>query len=429
MKDATESAIVYTRQERIAELARQEPKFRMVSLNKNLDDVWLREAHRLTRKDGATGVDGQTGADYAVGLQERLDDLLERAKSGSYFAQPVRRAYIPKDDGKMRPLGVTAFECKILQRAVVMLLEPVYEADFYDCSYGYRPNRSAHGALKTIWKKSMDMGGCWLIDADIKGFFDNVGHAELKKMLNQRVGDGVICRLVSKWLHAGVWEMGQVTYPEAGTPQGGVISPLLSNIYLHEVLDKWFHETVMPLMDGKAFMVRFADDFVMGFAEKRDAERVLAVLGKRLAKFGLELHPTKTRLVNFRPGGDSFDFLGFTHTWRTSRKGNPYVCRETSKGRFTRSLDRMKDYLKKSLALPIPTVMAGVKRRLVGHFNYFGRGNSTNPLQRFRHETERALIKSLRRRSGHHARKWTWDKFSQLLKRYPLPTPSLWIGT
>ena len=419
-----ESTIVCTRQERIAELARQEPKFRLLSLNKHLDMAWLREAFRLVRKDGATGVDKETAAEYAVNLDERLADLLERAKSGLYFSQPVRRAYIPKGDGKLRPLGIPAFEDKLLQRAVVMLLEPVYEADFLDCSYGYRPKRSAHDALKTIWRQTMNMGGCWLIDADIKGFFDTVAHSELKVMLNQRVGDGVIRRLVSKWLHAGVWEAGTVTYPEAGTPQGGVISPLLSNIYLHEVLDEWFHEVVMPLMEGKSFMVRYADDFVMGFAEKRDAERVLAVLAKRLAKFGLELHPQKTRLVNFRLGGESFDFLGFTHTWRTSRKGNPYVCRATAKSRLTRALDRMKTYCQKTLTRPIPEQIAGIRRRLTGHYNYFGIGSSKQ-LGRYYHETKRILLKSLRRRSGHHAHKWTWERYNLLMERHALPLPKL----
>lgn len=425
MRDTMKSSIVYTRQERIAELARQEPKFRLVSLNKNLDMEWLMEAFRLSRKDGATGVDKETAAEYAVDLNVRLSILLNRAQSGEYVAPPVRRTYIPKDEKTKRPLGIPTFEDKLLQRAMVMLLEPVYEAEFLDCSYGYRPGRSAHDALEAIWKGAMGMGGCWLIDADIKGFFDTVEHAELKEMLNQRVGDGVVRRLVSKWLHAGVWEMGQVTYPEKGTPQGGVISPLLSNIYLHEVLDKWFHEVAMPLLDGKAFMVRYADDFVMGFAKKQDAERVLAVLGKRLAKYGLELHPTKTRLVDFRPSGGSFDFLGFTHTWATSKKGTPYISKATSKKRFVRALDNMKAYCHEAKPLQIPELFKGVRRRLVGHFNYFGRGNSIRPLKRFLYETKKVLLEHLRRRSGHHAHEWTWERFTRTLEYHELPKPRL----
>lgn len=315
-----------------------------------------------------------------------------------------------------------------------MLLEPVYEQDFLDCSHSYRPGRSAHKALECFWKKVMGMGGCWLIDADIKGFFDTVGHSELKRMLNQRVGDGVVRRLVSKWLHAGVWEMGQVSYPEKGTPQGGVISPMRSNIYLHEVLDKWFGEQIKPLMVGKVFMVRYAADFVMGFANKRDAERVLAVLvGKRLMKFGLELHPEKTRLVNFRSGSElggegSFDFLGFTHTWRMSRKGKPYACRTTSKSRFTRALDKMKAYCRKTMMLPIPEQLTGICRRLIGHYSYFGIIGNSNAISRFAYETRQVLMKCLRRRSGHHANRWTWERFNCLLRRNPLPKPTKGIA-
>jgi group II intron reverse transcriptase/maturase len=340
----------------------------------------------------------------------------------------VWRTFIPKGDGKLRPLGIPSFEDKVLQRAIVMLLEPVYEMEFLGCSHSYRPHRSAHGALESLWRQVMDMGGCWLIDADIKGFYDSVTHPGLKEMLNQRVGDGVVRRLVSKWLHAGVWEMGQVSYPEKGTPQGGVVSPLMSNIYLHEVLDKWFEEQVKPLMKGKAFMIRYADDFVMGFACKHDAERVLAVLGKRLAKFGMELHPQKTRLVDFRPegnfgGGGSFDFLGFTHTWRMSRKGNPYVCRTTSKSRFTRAMDSIKAYCLKTLTLPIPEQLKGLARRLTGHFNYFGIIGNSRAIGRFAYETRRVLMKALRRRSGHHAHKWTWERLDQLMSSNHLPKP------
>lgn len=419
---------VCTKQRRIAELARQEPKFRLLSLNKYLDEDWLQEAYKRTRKDGAAGVDGVTAEEYAEGLEERLLDLKERAKAGTYRAQPVRRVYIPKEDGRERPLGIPAFEDKVLQKAVKMLLEPVYEEEFLNVSYGYRPGRTMHGALEDIWKEAMGMGGCWVIDADIKGYFETVSHKELKAMLNQRVGDGVIRRLVSKWLHAGVWEKGQVSYPEAGTPQGGVISPLLSNIYLHEVLDKWFEVEVKPRLESKAFMVRYCDDFVMGFKSKRDAERVLAVLGKRLAKYGLELHEGKTRQVDFRPRerggeGSSFDFLGFTHTWRKSRKGNPYVSRQTAKGRLTRALKKIKAYCRETCSLPLKEQYKGLKVRLQGHYNHYGiRGNS-KAINRYAFEVNRIWLKSLRRRSGHHANRWTWERFNRMLKWNPLPRP------
>jgi group II intron reverse transcriptase/maturase len=427
----TESKEVCTRQGRIAELAGQKPRFRLLSLNKNLDMDWMREAYGRTRKDGATGVDGMTAEEYAGRLDERLADLIERVKAGTYRVPPVRRTYIPKDEGKMRPLGITTFEEKVIQRAGVMLLEPVYEQEFLDCSHGYRPGRSAHTALEAIWKQTMRMGGCWLIDADIKGFFDTVAHKELKEMLNQRVGDGVIRRLVSKWLHAGVWEAGQVSYPEKGTPQGGVISPLLSNIYLHEVLDKWFEEQTKPRLESGAFMVRYADDFVMGFKSKKDAERVLKVLGKRLAKYGLELRAGKTRLVDFRPTekegeGGSFDFLGLTHTWRTSQKGKSYVCRQTSKSRFTRALNKIKAYCRKTINRPLHEQWEGLKRRTQGHYSYYGViiGNS-KAVHRFAYEVNRLWLQSIRRRSGRHAQQWTWKRFNRMLTRNPLPRPGI----
>lgn len=431
MSDAMKSESVCTKQQRIAELAKQIPKFRMVSLNKNLDEDWLREAYRRTRKDGATGIDGTTAEDYATeGLEEKLTDLKNRAKSGAYQAPPVKRTYIPKDDGRKRPLGMPCFEDKVLQRAGVMLIEPVYEAEFLGCSYGYRPGRSAHNAIEAIWKQTMYMGGCWLIDADIKGFFDTVVHTELKEMFNQRIGDGVIRRLVSKWLHAGVWEMGQVSYPDKGTPQGGVISPLLSNIYLHEVLDKWFEEQIKPLLKDKAFMVRFADDFVMGFKSQKDAQRVLEVLGKRLAKYGLELHAGKTRLVDFHPtdkGGEgrSFDFLGFTHTWRMSRKGKPCVCRTTSKSRFTRALNKVKAYCHETGNQPIIEQLAGLRQRIQGHYRYYGVRGNYAALNRFRYEVRRLLMKICRRRSGHHAKEWTWERLDRILARNTLPKPRI----
>lgn len=425
-----ESETVCTRQQQIAELAGQTPRIRLVSLNRHLDVTWLDEAYRRTRKDGATGVDGETGAAYAEGLESRLTDLNERAKSGTYHAPPVRRTYIPKADGRQRPLGIPTFEDKVLQRGIVMLLEPVYEQDFRDCSYGFRPRRSAHGALRTIWQQVMSMDGCWLIDADIRAFFDNVAHSALREILNQRVGDGVVRRLVSKWLHAGVWEAGAVHYPECGTPQGGVISPMLSNIYLHEVLDVWFEDIIKPRLRGRAFLVRYADDFVMGFEQKEDAERVFAVLPKRLAKYGLDIHPEKTRLIDFHPpeggqGGSAFSFLGFTHTWSTSKQGRPFVRRQTMSKRFTRALHAVQDYCRKSMTEPIPTQWQGLCRRLRGHYTYYGIQGNTKGLERFHYEVKRVWLRWLRRRTGHDAAVWTWERYARLLQRMPLPRPKL----
>jgi RNA-directed DNA polymerase len=253
---------VSTKQQRIAELARQSPQMGLTSLNHHIDLEWLHEAYRRTRKDGAVGVDGQTAADYERDLQGNLQSLLDRAKSGTYKAPPVRRVHIPKGGSRTetRPIGIPAFEDKVLQRAVVMALEPIYEQDFYDCSYGFRPGRSAHQALEALWQRTMGIGGGWILEVDIRKFFDTLDHAHLRELLQYRVRDGVLLRLIGKWLNAGVLEDGTVTYPEAGSPQGGVVSPMLSNIFLHYVLDDWFEQVVQPRLQGRAFLIRYADD-------------------------------------------------------------------------------------------------------------------------------------------------------------------------
>jgi RNA-directed DNA polymerase len=346
--------------------------------------------------------------------------------SGGLAAPRAERAGRPR---QRRPLGIPTFEDKVLQRAVVMLLDPVYERDFLDCSHGFRPGRTGHTALRALWQQIMAMRGCWLIDADISRFFDTVAHPMLREILNQRVGDGVIRQLVSKWLHAGVWEAGAIHYPEEGTPQGGVISPMLSNIYLHEVLDGWFEQTIKPLLRGRAFLVRYADDFVMGFEREEDARRVFAVLPKRFAKYGLTIHPEKTRLIDFHPpqagqgGGSTFNFLGFTHQWDRSRKGRPYVGRRTMSKRLTRALKGVRDYCSKTITQPIGTQWRGLCIRMRGHYQYYGiRGNSDG-LERFHDQVKRVWKRSLCRRAGHTKLSWEW--FHRLLLTYPLPPPRL----
>src|SRR5437868_10667433 len=295
----------------------------------------MKEAYRLTRKDGAPGIDGVTADDYATNLEANLLDLLDRIKSGRYKAPPVRRTYIPKADGSQRPLGIPTFEDKVAQRAIVMVLEAVYEQDFLPCSWGFRPGRSAHGALNVLYSTITRQGQHWVLDVDIRKYFDSIPHSQLRAFLDQRVTDGVIRRMIDKWLKAGVLEDGLLRLASEGTPQGGVISPMLSNIYLHHVLDGWFEDEVKPRLMGNATLVRFADDFVMTFETHHDAKRVLEVLGKRLGRFGLTLHPDKTRFIDFRPerrGGTHpdckdppFDFLGFTHAWVKSRNGKNVV--------------------------------------------------------------------------------------------------------
>lgn len=431
MPGVLDSTSISTKQQRIAELAGQMPEKALTSLSRHMDLEWMLEAYRRTRKDGAVGIDGQTAADYAEHLEENLRGLLDRAKSGErYRAPPVRRVYIPKGDGTERPLGIPTFEDKVLQRAVVMVLEPLYEGDFLDCSYGFRPGRSAHQALAAIQSKLMAMGGGWVLDVDIRKFFDSLSHDHLRAILAKRMRDGVIERLIGKWLKAGVLEDGVLTHPEDGTPQGGVVSPLLANIYLHEVLDVWFHREVLPLLQGAAFLVRYADDFVMGFSNERDARRVMAVLPKRFGKFGLTLHPDKTRLLPFRPPRSqdgpgkergSFDFLGFTHHWAKSRQGRWVVKQKTAKGRFTRALQRIKEWCRKNRHQAVKAQCQALTQKLRGHYGYYGIVGNSASLGRFRTEVGRLWHKWLSRRS--QKAKLDWPTFNRLLQRYPLPPP------
>jgi group II intron reverse transcriptase/maturase len=442
MAGAQEPDGVSTKQQRIAELAKQSPQMGFTSLNHHLDLDWLLEAYDRTRKDGAPGVDGQTDSDYGVTLLDNLESLLDRAKSGTYFAPPVRRVHIPKGTGnETRPLGIPTLEDKILQRAVVMVLEPIYEQDFLDCSYGFRPGRSAHLALEAIWHQTMAMGGCWLLDVDIRKFFDTLDHAYLRELLRQRVRDGVLLRLIDKWLQAGVLEDGNVSYPEAGTPQGGVISPLLSNVYLHYVLDVWFEQVVKPRLKGRAFLVRYADDFVMGFACEEDARRVLDVLPKRFGKYGLTIHPDKTRLVPFRrpgrghlrpgleaePQPGSFDFLGFTHYWSRSKKGPWVVKRKTAGSRFHRAVKRIGEWFRLNRHLPLLEQIQTFALKLKGHYLYYGgvMGN-LRCLQRFRYEAVRLWQKWLSRRKRRG--QFSWERMNRLLKAIRLPQPPSWVS-
>ena len=428
-----ESENVSTKQQRIAELARIHPDVSFTSLAYHIDLRWLHEAYLRTRKDGAVGIDEQTAADYQENLGPNLRSLLERAKSGNYRAPPVRRVYIPKGaSGKeTRPIGIPTFEDKVLQRAVSMVLEPLYEQEFLNCSYGFRPGRSAHDALQALWEQAMGIGGGWIIDLDIRKFFDTMDHAHIREILKRRVSDGVILRLIGKWLNAGVWEKGETSYPERGTPQGGVVSPLLSNIYLHEVLDKWFEEVVKPRLKGKGFLIRYADDGILGFENEEDARRVLEVLPKRFAKYGLTIHPEKTRMVRFarphdeppedhkRVKRETFSFLGFTHYWGKSRNGNWIIKRNTEKGRFARALKKVSEWCKKNRHLPINEQQAQLTRKLKGHYAYFGITGNSRLLANFRHQVIRVWRKWLSRRSRLGG--ISWEKFILLIQRYPLP--------
>jgi RNA-directed DNA polymerase len=419
---------VSTKQQRIAELARQQPEMSFTSLNHYLDVDWLREAYRRLRKASAPGYDGQTVADYGKDLEANLQSLLDRAKSGSYFAPPVRRVHIPKGTGnETRPIGIPATEDKLLQRAVGMLLEPIYEQDFLACSYGFRPKRSAHGALSDLWNQCTRGGVQWILDMDISKFFDTLEPSHLRSFLQHRVRDGVITRLIGKWLNAGVLEEGVLHYPEAGTPQGGSISPLLSNIYLHYVLDQWFAQEVKPRLRGRAFMIRFADDAVMGFEFQEDAEKVLRVLPKRFGKYGLTIHPDKTRLVAFgrprdtqgkRPG--TFDFLGFTHYWGKSRWGKWIVKQKTARQRLSRGLGRIDEWCRRHRHEPVVAQHQELCQKLRGHYAYYGITGNGLWLKKFNQGVRRIWQKWLHRRSRTPS-DMPWDRFVCLMERYPFP--------
>jgi RNA-directed DNA polymerase len=429
------SSTVSTKQQRVAELAKQSPQMGFTSLAYLMDVDWLHEAFRRTRKDGAAGVDGQTATDYEKSLEDNLRSLLDRAKSGTYRAPPVRRVHIPKGGSatETRPIGIPTLEDKVLQRAVVMLLEPIYEQDFYDCSFGFRPGRSAHQALEALWKQTMDSHGGWILEVDIRKFFDTLDHAHLRAFLQQRVRDGVLTRLIGKWLQAGVMEDGTVTFPTAGSPQGGVISPVLSNLFLHYVLDNWFEREVKPRLHGRAYLIRYADDFVIGFSQEEDARRVLAVLPQRLGKYGLTIHPDKTRLIPFQPtpagaGGkgtgpgpspETFTLLGFTHYWGRSLRGNWVVKRKTASSRLSRALRSIAQWCRWNRHRPVGEQQQTLSQKLRGHFAYYGITGNYPALSWFRLGVVRCWRKWLNRRN--RERPLDWGLFNRLLERYPLP--------
>ena len=324
-------------------------------------------------------------------------------------------------------VDVPTFEDKVAQRAVAMLLEAIYEQDFHPHSFGFRPGRSAHQALKELQKRPTFWQYCWVIEADIESFFDTIDHAQLRSVLDQRVRDGVIRRLIDRWLKAGVMEKGSIRLSELGTPQGGVISPLLANIFLNVVLDQWFHWDILRRMKGRGQVIRYADDFVLLFQQEIDARRVMAVLSKRFGRFGLRLHPEKTRLLSFnspRLGLQraqrqrSFDFLGFTHYWARSRNGNWVVKQRTAKDRFSRTLIRLKERCRRMRHGPVAQQHFVLNRALKGHYNYFGITGNGDALSRVHHEAERIWCRSLARRNS---KRFAWERYKALLERYPLP--------
>jgi len=433
MPDPLPSDNVSTKQQRIATLAKQMPDKVLRSVAHYIDHDWMREAYARTRKDGASGVDGQTAVEFAVNLDAELERLLDEAKAGSYRAPPVRRAYIPKSDGSQRPLGIPAFRDKVLQRAIVMAVEPVYEAEFHDFSYGFRPGRSAHDALQRLRDQLWQMQGGWVLEVDISKFFDTVDRKLLQDIVGHRLVDGVVVRLLGKWLNAGVLEDGAVKRSDRGTVQGGVISPLLANIYLHEALDKWWVTEVLPRLKGQGALVRYADDLVCVFSDADDARRVHEVLPKRFAKYGLTLHPTKTKLVDFRrpdrsesrPG--TFDFLGFTHYWAKSRKRRWVPKQKTARDRLRRSVESVKAWCRSNRHLPVPLQARKLASKLSGHYRYFGITGNWRSIAHYYELVKVTWYKWLCRRS--QRARLDWPRFLRLLRHYPLPRPQAFRST
>jgi group II intron reverse transcriptase/maturase len=432
MGETLSSPTISTKLRQIAEAAKQHPERAFTTLAHHIDIEWLREAYRRTRKDGAVGIDGQTANEYADNLEEHLRSLLDRFKSGAYRAPPVRRVHIPKGTHgtETRPIGIPTFEDKVLQRAAAMVLEAIYEQDFLDCSYGFRPGRSAHQALEAVWSATMSVGGGWVLEVDVRKFFDTLDHEHLGRIVRRRVRDGVLLRTIGKWLNAGVMEAGSISHPESGTPQGGVISPCLANIYLHEVIDEWFQRDVLPRLKGRASHVRYADDLVLVFSLEEDARRVLEVLPKRFGRYGLTLHSDKTRLLDFRPKGRSnpvgpatFDFLGFTHHWGVARSGRWTVKQRTAKDRFSRALHRMRQWCSAHRHDPLGVQQKALAQKLRGHYGYFGITSNYRALGRFFRETRHVWRKWLSRRSS--AGYVDWQQLLDLLQRFPLPRPRI----
>lgn len=425
--------VVSTKLKRVAELARKMPGVALTTLAHHIDIDLMREAYRRTRKDGATGIDGVTALEYEAKLETNLTDLLNRFKSGTYWAPPVKRSYIPKADGGQRALGIPTFEDKVLQTAVTQVLGAVYEQDFLPSSYGYRPEIGALHALRDLRKELMKMGGGWVLEADIKSFFDTLNHGHLRSFLDKRVLDGVLRKAIDKWLKAGVMEGEAMRYPTSGSPQGGVISPLLANIYLHEVLDEWFEQQVRPRMRGRVRLIRYADDFVICFEREDDARRVAEVLPKRFGKYGLTLHPDKTRLLEYqRPSQNSedkdedpptFNFLGFTHYWSKSMRGSWVIKRKTEGTRLNRKLKEIWKWCRQHRHEPIEWQCDRLRSRLTGYYNYFGITCNYESVKQFFEGVRHSWRYWLDRRSQHSS--IPWDRFLKLEQRYSLPEPRI----
>lgn len=420
--------LMSTVDQQIAERARKFKEEPLTNLSQFITTEMLYKEFNKLNKYSVAGVDEQDWFEYSRIIGQRLPELLSEYKTGRYKAPPIRRVYIPKGKSGKRPLGIPTIEDKVLQSGVRRVLEPIYEEIFKDFSYGFRKNRSCHQAIEYMFKQVSFGGMRYIIDADIQNYFGSINYGQLREFLDQRVKDGMVRKMIDKWLKAGILEDKTLIYPTEGTPQGGIVSPLLSNVYLHYVLDAWFSEVIQPLLRGRSFIVRYADDFVLGFEESEDAKRVMEVLPKRFEKYSLRLHPDKTRIVNLNQperGSRSFDFLGFTHYIGKSRKGHPILKRKTSKTKYSMALNAMGEWLKRNRHNKIRLIIRDLNVKLRGYYNYYGITFNSRRLSGYYQEVEKLLHKWLNRRGGKP--KWQWERFTQLVNHWcPLLKPKIY---
>jgi len=410
----------------IAKKAHEQPQHRFGNLYELLNETFLKECWRDIRKDAAYGVDRVSAEEYEQHLDENSHNLVERLKRKLYRAKLVRRQYIPKGPDQWRPLGIPATEDKLLQLAVTRILQAIYEQDFLRCSYGYRPNVGALDAVDWLTIKLQFGRYNFVVEADIKGFFDNIDHAWMMQMLEERIEDGAFLRLIQKWLKAGVLDTdGQVLHPVTGTPQGGIVSPILANVYLHYALDLWFHKVIKPRCHGEACLIRFADDLVAAFQHQDDAEKFYQELSRRLAKFGLELSAEKTRILPFgqnHPLGQSrFDFLGFEFRWDRDRAGKRRVLRRTSRKKLRNSLKQFTEWCKNKCRESLDDLFRELNAKLRGYYNYYGVNGNSASLNQFYQQATRILFKWLNRRSQRHS--YNWTGFRELLRDFQVELP------
>ena len=434
--------------ERIRQAACRDKKLRFTTLWHHVYNInHLRRAYFSLKRNAAPGVDGETWQHYGVGLEENLQELSDRLKRGAYRAKPVKRAYIPKSDGRQRPLGVTTLEDKIVQKATAEVLNAIYETDFLGFSYGFRPGRSPHDALNALYAGIMTRKVSWVLDADIRGYFNAICHQWLEKFIKHRIADKRVIRHIKKWLNAGVLEDGGRIYDEEGVPQGGSISPVLANVYLHYVFDLWVQQWRHRYAVGDVIVVRFCDDFVVGFQYQQDAESFLEALKERFYKFNLELHGGKTRLIEFgrfaahnrkRQGKgkpETFDFLGFTHICDKTRNGKFIVLRHTIAKRMRAKLLELKRELRRRLHWPVPAVGKWLRVVLLGHYRYFGVPGNGRKIRAFEYHVGRLWFKALKRRSQRN--RLNWERMTRLITRWlprprichPYPDLSMYVNT